>query len=63
MLFRSLLNFEDPDDMLAKQAMVASELQKRLEVAQKPGSSNASDAPGNAQRTAREAGSGQPKVE
>ena len=58
-----LLNFEDPDDMLAKQAMVASELQKRLEVAQKPGSSNASDAPGNAQRTAREAGSGQPKVE
>jgi len=31
-----LLNFEDPEDMLAKQEMVAAELQKRATAAQSP---------------------------
>lgn len=31
-----LLNFEDPEDMLAKQEMVATELQKRASAAQTP---------------------------
>jgi hypothetical protein len=31
-----LLNFEDPDDMLAKQEMVASELEKRARQSAEP---------------------------
>lgn len=50
-----LLNFEDPEDMLNKQQLVAEELEKRAKMASQKGA--------DGQRTARGDASGQSKVE
>lgn len=59
-----LLNFEDPDDMIAKQEMVAAELQKRIESANSgPATPDAGAAGNGASRTALGTGAQSPKVE
>ncbi|MEO1992815.1 MAG: hypothetical protein ABGW78_12825 [Pirellulales bacterium] len=48
-----LLNFEDPEDMLAKQQLVAAELQRRLKLASSTQSGTAPNPNSVPQRTAR----------
>jgi len=48
-----LLNFEDPEDMLTKQQLVAAELQRRLKLASTTQSGTAPNQNGAQQRTAR----------
>lgn len=58
-----LLNFEDPDDMLAKQELVAAELQKRFEMAEKAAATKGTAGGAEQPRTALGSGAGQSKVE
>lgn len=58
-----LLNFEDPDDMIAKQDLVATEIQKRFELAEKEAAGKGAAAGTEQPRTARGSGADQPKVE
>jgi len=49
-----LLNFEDPEDMLAKQAMVAEELEKRASAAAQGSSERTAGKPGSPTSPARQ---------